>query len=656
VLVLVGVAIFGLGGAGVAYAWIWHPFRAVRGDLVTHTVHHGRLELTIVERGALESAKNTDIVCRVKARSQQSQNSTTIKWVIDDGSHVLSDRPKEEAFSIISWDQNTASYVEKSGNPSGVARVMEVKENGHTFYADLLVDLDESGLQEQLKDQKIVLDKAEADKISAEEAYKIQLSLNDSDLQNKRTVLELAKIDLEKYQEGDYPQSLKDVQGRIKVAESDLEQQRDRAAWAQRMLKKGYYTVSQSDSEQSKLQSLELALAKVLEEKRVLVDPGYGLKKRTETDLKNKVALAKDDLDRAEAQAHAKEVQFKTDRDTKTSIWEQGLAKYNEIKDEIKKCKLYAPQEGLVVYYIPEQTRWGVGRQAVVAQSEMVAENQKLMQIPDLKHMFVNTKVHEALVRRVHKGQPASVRVEAMADRHLQAHIESVANTASQQDFFAADVKVYATKVMIDEEIDGLKPGMTGEVTITVADALDNVLTVPVEAIVGSAEMGKTRKCFVMTPEGPKEREVIIGMSNDKEVEIRDGLKEGEEVVLNPRSLVGDKAKIHQPGENKNAAPGESADQPPGGGKPGGRPGKEGSGGFGGPPGGAGAPPGGPNGLGSPGVGPGGPGVGPGGPGGAPPGGPNGKPGPGMNKDGGGKKPGPGGPDGNGSRPNPPAG
>ena len=57
-------------------------------------------------------------------------------------------------------------------------------------------------------------------------------------------------------------------------------------------------TVSQSDSEQSKLQSLELARAKVLEEKRVLVDPVYGLKKRTDTDLKNKVALAKDDVDR----------------------------------------------------------------------------------------------------------------------------------------------------------------------------------------------------------------------------------------------------------------------------------------------------------------------------------------------------------------------
>jgi HlyD family secretion protein len=585
--------------------------------------------LSIVERGALESAKNTDIVCRVKARSQQSQNSTTIKWVIDDGSHVLSDRPKEEALSIITWDQNSACYVEKPANPNGGYRVMELKDNDRTYYADLLVDLDDSGLQENLKDQKIVLDKAEADKIAAEEAFKIQISLNESDLQNKRTVLELATIDLEKYQQGDFPQSLKDVEGRIKVSESDLEQQRDRAAWAQRMLKKGYYTVSQSDSEQSKLQSLELARAKVLEEKRVLVDPAYGLKKRTETDLRNKVALAGDDVERAEGQARAKEVQFRTDRDAKKSIWEQGLSKYQEIKDEIKKCKLYAPQEGLVVYYVPEQTRWGVGRQAVVAQSEMVAENQKLMQIPDLKHMFVNTKVHEALSTRVHRGQPATIRVDAMAAgrRNLKGHVDSVANTASQQDFFASDVKVYATKVMIDEEVENLKPGMTAEVTITVADALEDVLTVPVEAIVGSAEMGKTRRCFVMTPDGPQERDVVVGMTNDKEVEIREGLKEGEEVVLNPRTLVGEKVKIHQPGEGKNEAEPSLA-----GPKPGGQPGKEGTGGLGGPAG-AGGPPGGAGGP------PGGAGGPPGGAGG-PPGGAGGRPGSGMGKDGGGKRPG----------------
>src|SRR5262249_44765139 len=171
---------------------------------------------------------------------------------------------------------------------------------------------------------------------------------------------------------------------------------------------------------------------------------------------------------------------------------------------------------------------------------------QKLMQIPDLKHMFVNSKVHEALVSKIHKGHQASIRVDAMASRRLRGHVESVANTPSQQDFFASDVKVYATKVYIDEEVEGLKPGMTAEVKITVADALEHVLKLPIQAIVGGTEMGAKRKCFVITPQGPEEREITVGMSNDTEAEITSGLTAGEQVVINPKVLVGDKLKTRE--------------------------------------------------------------------------------------------------------------
>jgi HlyD family secretion protein len=505
-------------GAGTTYLVVAKP--AARTDLILHPVRYGRLELTIVERGALESSNNHDVVCRVKARAQGSQNATTIRWVIDEGTHV------------------------KTG--------------------DLLVELDDSALIDELKAQKITVDTAEADWIAAEEAYKIQLSQNESDIQGKQITLELAKIDLEKYQKGDYPQSLKQVEGAIKIAESDVEAQRDRAAWAQRMLKKGYYTVSQSDSEQSKLQSLELTLAQQLEAKRVLVDPSFGTKIRTETQLKNALQQAKDDLERTIAQARAKEVQARKARDTKKSIYDQGASKYKEIEDEIRKCKLTAPIDGLVVYYVPENTRFGVGRQAVVGQGESVAENQKLMQIPDLKHMFVNVKVHEAMISRVHKGQPATVRVESMANRVLRGHVDAVANAPSQQDFWAADVKVYTTKIAIDEEVEGLKPGMTAEVNIAIADAIDHALLLPIQAIVGSVELGATRKCFVMKNGVPEEREITVGMSNEKDAQILAGLVEGDQVVTNPKVLVGDKVRTRQPGEFATKEAGGDAAGPAG--------------------------------------------------------------------------------------------
>lgn len=521
-MLTIGGGILALAVLVAAYVWVKKPFQKTRTDLVTHKVGYQTLELTIVERGALESANNSDVYCRVKAKAQGTTVASTIKWVIDDGSHVKKD--------------------------------------------DLIVDLDDSGLIEQLKNEKIVVDTKESEKILAEENYKITLSQNESNIKAAEIMLELAKIDLQKYLEGDFPQKLKLVEGQISQAESDLEAQRDRSAWAQRMVKKGYLTTSQAQAEQSKLEACDLNLHQYQESKRVLTDPLFGEKKRQETFLKNAVATAERELTRIKGQALGEEVKAKTDRETKRSIYLQESARYKEIEDEIKKCKITAPQDGLVVYYVPEQARYGGGsQQSIVAQGEPVREGQKLMQIPDLTHMLVNTKVHEALVSRVHSGQPALVRVDSFPDRVLHGRIDSVATLSSQQDWLSADVKVYTTKVSIDEAVDNLKPGMSSEVTITIGDALEHVLTVPIQAVIGSAEMGKHRDLFVMTPNGPTQRSVVVGMSNETMAEIKEGIQEGEEVVLNPRSLVGDSVKTHQPGSQEKKGDGSGKPSGPGG-------------------------------------------------------------------------------------------
>jgi len=520
--VLIGLgALLGLGAIFGGYVLLANPFHRPRTDLVTHTVKYERLELTITEPGTLESAKNSDISCNVKAGTRGANNASTIKWLIDDGSQVTK--------------------------------------------GTRLITLDDSGLQDQLKTESITRDQKEAEKTKAEEQYNIQLSQNESDIKTAMVNLELAKIDLQKYREGDFPQALKDVEGRIKGAEGDLEQQRDRTAWANRMVKKGYYTVTQAQAEQSKLENYELCLSRIMEEKRVLTDPTYGLRKRTETDLTNKVAETERALERVKIQAKAKEVQAKSDRDTTKSVYQQQLQKCKDLEDEIKKCNIVAPQDGMVVYFVPEQARGGGGaQQSIIAQGEPVREGQKLMQIPDLTKMLANTKVHEALVSLVHAGQPAQIRIDSFPDRVFRGHIESVATVSAQQDFMAADVKVYTTKVRIDDVVEGLKPGMSAKVTITVGDALEHVLTVPIQAIIGSAEMGGHRKCFVMTKEGPEEREIVVGQSNNRIAEIKQGLSEGEEVVLNPKALVGDSVKTRQPGEKKGGRSEDSKDAGPG--------------------------------------------------------------------------------------------
>jgi hypothetical protein len=141
-----------------------------------------------------------------------------------------------------------------------------------------------------------------------------------------------------------------------------------------------------------------------------------------------------------------------------------------------------------------------------------------------------------------------------------------------------------------------LTPDMTAEVQITVDASKDPVLTVPVQAIIGGTELAAKREVFVRTPTGYDRRLVTLGIYNEKVVEITDGLKEGDEVVLNPKVLLAADDRTRTRDEGGKAGPGK-ADFSKGGsgeGQPGapGGPGGSGKGKKGGYSKGGGMPPG----------------------------------------------------------------
>jgi multidrug efflux pump subunit AcrA (membrane-fusion protein) len=539
----VAVLLAALGGT-----WLLVPAkRPAPPGLVTHTLHYDHLQVSVQEHGTLESALNNDIVCRVKSRVHGSTVATTLKWVVEDGSTV------------------------KRG--------------------DVLAELDRSGLEEDLKTENIALVQARSAWVQAEENYKLIDSQNQSDIQAAQITKELADLDLKKYAKGDYLQARQDVEGRLAMATGDLEMCRERVAWAERMLKKGYYSENQVDGERSRSQSAEIALDKVREELRVL--ERY-TKPRTMTDLENKLAEATRASDRVKFQARAKILQANVDRLTKLSVYEQEKQRYREIEEQIAVCTLRAPRDGIVVYYIPDQGRYGSGaQQGIIAQGEPVHEGQILMHMPDLEKMQVETQLHEAVLAHVHaeerratgytrclqaglltapdvftrlgsqlsiddlhdhfrdrdyvaayEGDPALIEVNAFPGKILHGRVKHVSNVCRQWDWRLTMQKLYPTTVSIDDSFGQLKPGMTADVTILDEKPLDHVLTLPLEAIVGEAKAGQHGKCFVVTPQGPQEREFIVGVSNDRAAEVKKGLSEGDEVVLNPEMLLGDE-KLH---------------------------------------------------------------------------------------------------------------
>jgi RND family efflux transporter MFP subunit len=465
--------------------------RAPSIKLSTHKVQREKLQPELVERGVVEAADTADIVCRVKAPDKGSTVATTIKRVlVEDGEAV------------------------KKGQ--------------------LLAELDASALEDQLKTQEMARDQARRALALAEENLALQRSQAESDLDTARVSLQLAELNLEKYLKSDVEQTLQDHKGRLTLAEAEVERLSEALAEAERKFKAKEGSESQVRAARLRLDAAQLAVAKVKREQQDFEKYSRPL---MELNLRTTLKEAQRAQGRAEQLAKSREALLRQEIDSRKAALEQEAARCRDLQDEIAQCKLHAPRDGLAVYFVPEQTR-GAGQQPIVAQGEPVREGQKLMTIADLGKMQVAVRVPEALVSQVRPGLAATVRVDAFPNRALHGKVARVEPKPVQRDWMTTDVKVYPTIIALEGDTGGLRPGMSATVTSPLGMAADNVLAVPVRAVIGRAGLGTTASCLVQTAEGPEEREISLGRGSEKMVEVRSGLREGDEVIVNPRLLL----------------------------------------------------------------------------------------------------------------------
>jgi HlyD family secretion protein len=156
-------------------------------------------------------------------------------------------------------------------------------------------------------------------------------------------------------------------------------------------------------------------------------------------------------------------------------------------------------------------------------------------------------------------GHRAKIRIDAAPGKQFDGHVKTKATVASQAEFFSSDVKVYQTMVTIDDldpRYDKLNPGMSAEVTILADETPTPVLIIPIQSVIGNVAMKAERKCYVLDANNvPRERDIKVGLSSDKYVEVLEGVEEGEKIVLNPRPLIPEKSdmKPGTPGTRRGA-------------------------------------------------------------------------------------------------------
>jgi RND family efflux transporter MFP subunit len=144
--------------------------------------------------------------------------------------------------------------------------------------------------------------------------------------------------------------------------------------------------------------------------------------------------------------------------------------------------------------------------------------------VADLRHLAVSVALSEFDAARVKRGQRALVSVDALGGRRFPGKVlfEALAGVDT------GGVVTFPVRVTL-RHIAGVKPGMNVSVRIIVANRR-NVVRVPLEAV---TQDGAAASVTVLTRAGKQAvRTVKLGLANNKEVEVRRGLKPGERVVL----------------------------------------------------------------------------------------------------------------------------
>lgn len=371
-----------------------------------------------------------------------------------------------------------------------------VTDGAHVEKGEKLVQLDSSSLEDSIMGQKITEAKTLASKITAQKNFTA------------------AQIAVEEYREGTFKQEMQQYEADITVAKQNLKTAENQLVYSEKMYRSGYVTRLDVEAKQYTVEQAKLNLAVAESKKNVL-------EKYTKAKMLEELISKRDG---AEALMNSE-----------IAAYDLEAMKLKRYEDQLEKCTILAPQEGMVVYANDMTSGGGRGGQQgpKIEQGAQVQQFQSILRLPDLKNMQVKVLVHETKVDQLRPGMRARIKIQ---DREFKGEIKSIANQPEPGNWFSGAVKKYATIVTIDDEPKDLKPGMTAEVQILVAQKHD-VLTVPVQCVV---ERGNKFQAWVKTADGVQPHDLLLGGTNDKVIEIVDGLKEGEKVLQNPRAEIPD--------------------------------------------------------------------------------------------------------------------
>jgi RND family efflux transporter, MFP subunit len=240
----------------------------------------------------------------------------------------------------------------------------------------------------------------------------------------------------------------------------------------------------------------------------------------------------------------------------------------NQAADQLSKTTIYAPMDGTVSSLTSE------AGERVVATGQFTGT--EMMRIADLANMELRVKVNENDIVNVKIGDRATIAIDAYPGRKFTGTVKEIGSSAATTGTGGAaqgnqsvsdEVTNFLVKIKIAENDVQLRPGMSATADIE-TQTVENVLAVPIQSVTVRAEGGLTseefqqkmakdaqeksgnaleaqderaearrnrdrlqRVVFLKTGDTVKMAPVETGIADMTHIEVKSGVKEGDEVV-----------------------------------------------------------------------------------------------------------------------------
>lgn len=235
-------------------------------------------------------------------------------------------------------------------------------------------------------------------------------------------------------------------------------------------------------------------------------------------------------------------------------IIKSAQATVDEASENLRLTNVYSPVNGIVSKLLVEKGERVVGTQQM-AGTEM-------LRLADLSRMEVRVNVNENDIIRISLGDTTIIDVDSYAStgKKFKGIVTSIANSANTKASIDAVTEFEVKIRIINESYAELisernkfpfRPGMTASVDI-ITQKKENVLSIPLGAVTTREDQtltnadGSTRGkelVFVMEDGKAKFREIKTGISDFDNIQILEGLTEGEELISGPYFVVSKQLK-----------------------------------------------------------------------------------------------------------------